>query len=254
MSNYQNCNFPPFHEKLEMYFPGALPLAKYIEQTFQDMSQYGFQTDNTLGVIATCRDEITLPFVNEAIKYWGKTFDFSSLGGFVLAGKTGIAALLSHTPMVNNIGRFVFYAMPHIAISRHGQIGSVRRAGIEKLTHACGSLMSIIQELESGHINFQIDPDDVEQGKIRQKILSNIHYGEILDQIKITKLASQIIQDDLKRILTVVDSSIYHYGVFTGILIHGPLDTDWIYPQNQYVVMNNVSSLSMNVGLSTLSR
>jgi hypothetical protein len=107
-----------------------------------------------------------------------------SLGGFVLAGKTGIGALLSHTPTVNNIGRFVFYAMPHIAISQQGEIGSVYREGVGQVSHACGSLSLVVKELDSGHINFQTDPDDLEQCTIRQKILSAIHYGEPLDQVR----------------------------------------------------------------------
>jgi hypothetical protein len=233
---YDPSSFPLFHEKLQVHFPGTLPLAKYMEQTFHDLNQYGFEDENTLGVIATCRDEITEPLLNQVIKYWGKTFDFCSLGGFVLAGKTGIGAFLSHTPSVNNIGRFVFYAMPHIAISRNGEIGCVYREGMGELSHACGSLMSIVKELDSGRINFSTDPDDLEQCTIRQKILSTINYGERLDTLSITKLSCQIIGDDLKRILATVDSSIYNYAVFTGILIHGPSDTDWIYPQDHYVV------------------
>lgn len=235
-TTYQPSLFPLFHERLQTHFPGALPLRTYMEETFQYLNQHGFEDENTLGVIATCRDEITEPLLNQVIKHWGKTFNFSSLGGFVLAGKTGISAFLSHTPFVNNIGRFVFYAMPHIAISQDGEIGSVYREGMGELSHACGSLISIVKELDSGRINFFTDPDDLEQCTIRQKILSSIHYGEYLDTLSITKLACQIISDDLKRILTIVDSSIYNYGVFTGILIHGPDDTDWIYPHDRYVV------------------
>ncbi|MEC4814426.1 MAG: hypothetical protein SAK29_14300 [Scytonema sp. PMC 1069.18] len=28
----------------------------------------------------------------------------------------------------------------------------------------------------------------------------------------------------------------FNYAVITGIQIHGPLETQWIYPQNFYVV------------------
>jgi hypothetical protein len=233
---YNSSLFPLFHEKLQAHFPGALPLTTYMEETFKYLNQYGFEDENTLGVIATCRDEITEPLLNEVIKYWGKTFNFSSLGGFVFAGKTGISAFLSHTPFVNNIGRFALYAMPHIAISQDGEIGIVYREGMGEISHACGSLISVVKELDLGRINFFTDPDDLEQCTIRQKILSSIHYGKYLDTVSITKLACEIISDDLQRILTIVDSSIYNYGVLTGILIHGPNDMDWIYPYDRYVV------------------
>ncbi len=99
-ATYQPSLFPLFHERLQTHFPGALPLRRYMEETFQYLNQHGFEDENTLGVIATCRDEITEPLLNEVIKYWGKTFNFSSLGGFVLGGKTGISAFLSHIALL----------------------------------------------------------------------------------------------------------------------------------------------------------
>lgn len=229
-------SFPLFHEQLEMHFPGGLPLTKYMEPTFQYLQRYGFEDENTLGVIATCRDEITEPLLDEVIKYWGQTFNFSSLGGFVFAGKTGVSAFLSHTPFMDNIGRFVWYAMPHLAISQDGKIGYVHREGMGEISHACGSLISVVKELDSGRINFFTDPDTLEQCTIRRKNLSSIHYGKYLDTLSITKLACQIISDYLKRILTRVAPAIYNYGVLTGILIHGPNETDGIYPHDHYVV------------------
>jgi Limiting CO2-inducible proteins B/C beta carbonyic anhydrases len=227
--------FPLFLEKLQLHFPDALPLEEYMQQTSQKLKSYGFVDDNTLGVVATCRDEIAGPLVYQITKYWGKTFDLRSLGGFLIAGKTGISTILGHTPMNEGIGRFVFYAMPHIAISEEGEIGNVYREGIEKVSHACGSLGEVVHELASGHINFQTDYEDLEQSIVRQKILSNIRYGQELNQLDITKLASTIIANDLKGLLTAVDSSVYKYAFLTGILIHGPKDTHWIYPQDCHV-------------------
>ncbi len=236
-AGYESSAFPGFWQQLTRYFPGALPLRDYMKQTSQDLSRWGFNDGNTLGVIATCRDEITSPLRSEVIRYWGKSFDFSSFGGFVLAGRTGVTTILEHTPTLDGIGHFVFYAMPHIAISEGGEVGSVYREGIKQMSHACGSLNAIIKELNSGYINFQIDPDDVEQCIIRQRVISAMHYGDILDLIGITKLACVIIAEDVKRILTPVDPSVYNYAVFTGILIHGPRETEWIYPQNYYKVI-----------------
>ena len=237
---YDPSLFPLFHEKLHVHFPDTLLIKKYMEKTGHYLKQYAFENDNTLGVIATCRDEIAEIFLDQVKEYWGKPFDLRSLGGFVIAGRTGVSTVLSHAPITDGIGRFVFYAMPHIAISEEGVIGNVYREGIQKVSHACGSLSSVVQELKSGHINFQTDFDDLEQCTVRQKIISAIHYGESVDQLSITKLACQIIGDDLKRILAPVDSSVYNYAVFTGILIHGPNDTNWIYPQDYYVVGANL--------------
>ncbi len=234
-SRYNPSSFPLFFEKLQCHFPGSLPIEEYMQQTSYQLKSYGFENYNTLGVLATCRDEIAETFLDEVIKYWGKPFDLRSLGGFILAGKTGVLTILSHTPNLESLRRFVFYAMPHIAISQEGEIGNVYREGIQQVSHACGSLSLVADELKSGHLNFQTDFDDLEQCTVRQKILSAIRYGDQLDQLDITKLVSNIIGEDLKRLLATVDSSIYNYAVLTGILIHGPRDTHWIYPQNCYV-------------------
>ncbi|MBD1942353.1 hypothetical protein H6F50_08285, partial [Coleofasciculus sp. FACHB-712] len=54
--------------------------------------------------------------------------------------------------------------------------------------------------------------------------------------IEITKLASKIISDDVEALLNILDRSVFNYAVMTGIQIHGPLGTHWIYPQDFYVV------------------
>jgi len=238
-TRYDLSSLPLFSEKLQRDFPGSLPIEEYIQQTSEILKPYGFEDENTLGVLATCRDEIAETLLDEVIKYWGQTFDLRSLGGFIIAGRTGISTILGHTPMIDSIGRFVFYAMPHIAISEEGEIGKVYREGIQQVSHACGSLGVVVHELESGHINFQTDFDDLEQCSVRQKILSAIRYGQELNQLDITKLSCQIITEDLKRLLAPVNSSTYNYAVLTGILIHGPRDTHWIYPQNSYVIGAN---------------
>ncbi len=81
-----------------------------------------------------------------------------------------------------------------------------------------------------------MDMQDIEQTIIRQKILSTLTYGDKPDLIEITKLASRIISDDVKNLFNILDSSVFNYAVMTGIQIHGPLGTHWIYPQDFYVV------------------
>jgi hypothetical protein len=169
-------------------------------------------------------------------KYWGKTFDCRSLGGFVLMGKSGMSTALTHAPIIDGIRRFAIYAMPHIAISEKGGIGTVYREFIQQASHACGSLSAVLKELESGFIKVETDLDDIEQCSIRQKLLSAIRYGDVPDLIALTKLARRIVNDDLERLLRNVDRAAFNYAIMTGILIHGPMETDWIYPQDSYVV------------------
>lgn len=236
IDGYDPNSFPVFYQTLQTNFPGAIPMQDYIKQTYVCLKKYGFDAENTMGMIAICRDEIAEPLFNEVIRFWGKTFNCCSLAGFLMMGKTGLAAATDHTPIFNGLRRFTFYAMPHIAISRYGDIGKVYRQGIEKASHACGALEAIVKELQSGHLNLETDMQDIEQSIIRQKILSTLYYGDKPDLVDITKLASRIISQDVEKLLGTLDSSIFNYAVITGIQIHGPVGTHWIYPQDFYVV------------------
>ncbi|MCW6035419.1 hypothetical protein K4A83_03895 [Spirulina subsalsa FACHB-351] len=240
VDGYDASSNPVFHQTLQDNFPGSLPMKDYINQTHIKLKNYGFDTGKTIGMVAICRDEITDILMDEVIKYWGKTFNCCSLAGFVMMGKTGLAAATDHTPIVDGIRRFTFYAMPHIAISKNGEIGKVYRSGIDKASHACGALEAIVKELQGGSLQLMMDMQDIEQSIIRQKIISALQYGEKPNLIEMTKLASRLISEDVKQLLSSVDSSVFNYAVMTGIQIHGPLDTHWIYPQDFYVVGANL--------------
>ena len=54
--------------------------------------------------------------------------------------------------------------------------------------------------------------------------------------VEITKLACRVISQDVEKLLGTLDAAIFKYAVMTGIQIHGPMDTHWIYPQDFYVV------------------
>ncbi|WP_088893900.1 FAD-dependent oxidoreductase [Leptolyngbya ohadii] len=232
--------YPAFQEALQAHFPGALPITDYMSKTYQCLSQYGFCDENTMAMVSSCRDEIADTLFVEVMRHWGKTFNCCSLAGFIMMGKTGLAAAVDHTPITNGTRRFIFYAMPHIAISEEGELGKIHRSGIEKISRACGALDTIVKELEFSSPKLEMDMQDIEQTIIRQKVLSTINYGDKPDLVEITKLAAQIIFNDVDQLLNTLDQSVFKYAVMTGIQIHGPMDTHWIYPQAFYVAGSDV--------------
>uniref|UniRef100_B8HXE3 Limiting CO2-inducible protein B/C beta carbonyic anhydrase domain-containing protein n=1 Tax=Cyanothece sp. (strain PCC 7425 / ATCC 29141) TaxID=395961 RepID=B8HXE3_CYAP4 len=244
-ASYSPSNNPLFYETLQAKFPGALPLSEYLQQTRAALEPYGFDDQNTMGMVLACRDEITEPLLHGVIEHWGKTFNCCSLGGFMIMGKTGLAAATHHLPLIDGVRRFVFYAMPHIAISQAGEIGIVNREGLEKSSHACGALSEIVKELSQGHLNLQTDMQDLEQSIIRQKLLSALRYGEQPDLVDITKLACRVIFSDVSQLLENLDPKLYMYAVMTGIQVHGPMDTQWIYPQEAYVMASDRHSMQL---------
>jgi len=234
LASARNC--PHFLKALQKHFPGAIPLSVYMQKTVEALVPYDFEDENTMGMVAICRDEITDPLFEAVVKYWGKTFNCCSLGGFVLMGKTGLAAAKGHTPLFDGLRRFTFYAMPHIAISRYGEVGKVSREGLTDVSHACGALEAIAAELHAGQIMLQMDMQDIEQTILRQKILSELKYGTCPNLVDLTKLSSQIIAKDVGNLLCELDTDVFHYSVMTGVQIHGPLESQWIYPQEFYIV------------------
>jgi len=213
-----------------------LDLKSFGQKSFNIFDGYGFNDDNTMGMVSVCRDEITDPMYDLVIQYWGKTFNCCGLAGFVMMGKTGLEASTAHTPYdKDGLRRFVFYAFPHIAISEEGVIGEVRREGIDHSSHACGALIKIMNELKDKKINLVTDLLDMEQSFIRQKILSNIEYGSVPDLVGITKLACEIITNDIKNLLNTLNHEKFKYGLITGVQIHGPHDTTFVYPHKCFV-------------------
>lgn len=222
--------YPGFRDALEAHLPGALPMDGYLALSAERLAGFGFEDANTLGLAAVCRDEIASCFVDAVAHHWGKTFGCRSLGGFLLLGKTGLMTGVSHAPKTSGRRRFVFYAMPHIAISESGELGGVYREGLEDESHACGALAAVLKELESGRIDLRMDFDDLEQCCVRQKLISALHYGDKPDLLGATRIAADVIRHDGERLLEGVDPSRYDYAFLTGLLVHGPEDSHWVHP------------------------
>lgn len=237
MAGPQISDFLRFRETVDAHLPGTVAMAEYFLDTGRRLRRYGFENANTLGLVAACRDEIASPLVDALARHWGLTFGCRSLGGFPLLGRSGIATGVGHAPLVGGRRRFVFFAMPHVAISEEGEIGTVYREGLHEASHACGSLAAVVAELQSGRIDMRMDFDDLEQCCVRQKLLSALRYGDRPDLMEITKLACRVIHEDLQRLLGgIADPTEFDYACLTGILVHGPQDTHWIWPQEGQVV------------------
>ncbi len=225
-----------FNDTLEKHFPGSIPLEEFMHVTYDKLLDFGFNDDNTFACVSACRDEIVMPLIDLTFKVWGEVFNFSSLAGSLTIGKTGFAAASSHAPIIDGLERYVFIAMPHIAISKDGEIGVVYREGREGASHACGALEAIVNEIEGGKLRLQLDMDDIEQSILKTKIFEKLNYGEKPDLVSITKITHEIICEDLERLIDVAEKEPFDYAVLTGVLIHGPDETNYVYPQLSYAV------------------
>jgi len=225
-----------FTQTLNHHFPNALPEADYIAQTHAALTQHGFSADNTIACVGLCRDEITRSLVDLVQQTWGEAFNFSSLGGMILLGKTGFGAAHHHAPIYNNRERYLYVTMPHIAISESGEIGTCIRPGRDEPSGACGALIAFQQELNSGKLSKDapLDMDDVEQSLLKQRmfeVIGNQSSVAGTDLVSITKLARERALSDLRHTITqTVDLNGSDYAILSGIQIHGPNQAQYVWP------------------------
>ncbi|MBI5408481.1 MAG: hypothetical protein HZA14_03855 [Nitrospirae bacterium] len=232
----------PFENIAKKYFDRTYTEIDFVKKTYEALKQLGFNDDNSIAATCICRDEISQSLRSVIKHMWGEAFNFSSLAGMFFAGKTGLAAAMHHAPIEGGKERYVFYALPHIAIDAEGHIGICRRTGREGASVACGALNAFQKEMASGKVNITMDNEDVEQSLIRMRLLREIPYGHVPDLLELTKITQAAIQADLEiTINKVVNIGKSNYAVITGIQINGP-DSNYVWPAACYAVVNGVKT------------
>jgi hypothetical protein len=226
-----------FEETLGRYFPGSRPSKDFVDYSIDILGPFGFHPYNTMACASVCRDEMTRPFIDNINEVWGRLFNFSSLAGMLYLGVTGFKAAHHHAPNAEGTERYVYFAFPHIAIDENGIPGNCRRPGRQEMSHACGALLNVQQDLSQESVGFELNQDDLEQSLLKQRLFRKLRYGEIPDLVTLTKIAHMVMREDLERMIQLtVDSASTPYAVFTGIQIHGPGNQTWIWTDTPYVV------------------
>lgn len=227
-----------FEDILKKYFDKTYTEIDFIKKTYASLKALGFNDDNTIAATCICRDEISQSLRSIIKHMWGEAFNLSSLTGMFFAGKTGLSAAMHHAPIVNGKERYVFYALPHVAIDADGKLGVCRREGREGASTACGALHAFQKEMAGGKLNLFMDNEDVEQSLIRMRLLREIPYGKVPDLLELTKITQAAIQTDLENTLRkVVDTNKSDYAVITGIQVHGPY-ANYVWPASCYAIVS----------------
>lgn len=227
-----------FQQALDAHFPNTIPEDDFVKKSYDALSLYGFNARNTIACVSVCRDEITRSLISKVQNTWGEAFNFSSLGGMLFLGRRGFSAAHHHAPIDNGRERYVYFALPHIAIDEHGEIGVCYRPGRPGTSGACGALIAFQRELRDGNVSLERDPDDLEHSALKQRLFRRIRYGDIPDLVTLTRIAYQEISEELKHMIDLtVKTSVSDYAVLTGIQIHGPKRDHYVWPGETYVVI-----------------
>lgn len=228
-----------FEVILSKYFDRFYTEADYINKTYKALNKSGFNADNTIACVDVCRDEISQPLVALIREKWGEAFNLCCLAAMFFAGKTALKAAMHHSPIVNGKERYVFYALPHIAIGAKGELGTCRRIGRSEPSNACGALNIFLGELESKKPNLSMDDEDVELSLMKNRLLVEIPYGHVPDLLELTKIALKTIKEDFENALKkTVNTKHSDYAFMTGVQIHGP-DGNYVSPSDSYAIVKN---------------
>ena len=159
------------------------------------------------------------------------------------AGKTALKAAMQHAPIVAGRERYVFYALPHLAIDEEGQLGVCTRKGRKDPSPACGALHVILDELKSKELSLTMDNNDTELSLIRIRLLEELSYGQVTDLLTLTKIVLRAIQDDFRNAFKqIVDTKQSDYAFVSGIQIHAH-NGNFIWPAESYMVVQNKKSV-----------
>ena len=228
--------FPKFDKVLQEAFPGAMHDSVFLAKMTKYLNAKGFDRDNSIVLISTCRDEISRPFADDCKELWGETFFIGSLAGMVFCGKTGMMAGMTHAPVCpDGLERYVFLSAPHIAISEEGAIGACKREGRPGLSGACGALQAFQGELSAGTVNVTVDTLDIVQSMMKQQLSAFVKYGDVPALEDLTKAAQKCIKSQLEGILAELDMNKTEYAFVSGVQIHGPDNENFFWPTDLYL-------------------
>lgn len=254
-----------FEDAMEHHFPGSFEAQDWLDTTYVVLENRHFNAENSLACISVCRDFLASGLVKQVNDKWGAAVNGSSIAGFLALGKTGLRGTLSsNAPRGFDRDRYVFIAMPHLAISASGAVGSPE-----------GLLGRFHKELEKGEVSLIDDPLDSEYDVAKKKLLQKHNFGPVPSLIKLTKSAATIARETLEELIkevvpletsdvavlvgvqvrcvvsympleshrTIIDQLVSGSSneVHAGMVSRGPQNRDYIYTDTFYSIVNNQS-------------
>lgn len=240
---------------IKRIYPRAVPDHKFLSAVKAKLAARGFRRGNSIAFIDTCRDESTRKFSDKITKIYSYTFNIAGLGGIITSGSIGFGAGQSHSPIRNGREKYIFFAMPHIAVNEDGVVGSMRRPGRAKQSTACGALIAIQGMAKMGTPKNYADPDNIEFTRLAKRTLVDsdalTRYGSKGPSlVQVTSHTAKVIANDLERMIRLaVNVSKADYAVITGVQIQSGAQVkgepyywsrfiDYISPNLLYTVVN----------------
>ncbi|GJP35599.1 hypothetical protein CLOM_g20097 [Closterium sp. NIES-68] len=204
---------------VQEHFSGAVEEAEFIDTVAEKLREHGFNRDNSIALVSTCRDEASRFFDALIDKHFGLVFSLAGLAGVPPGGVLAVKAGTSHSPQdENGRERYVFFGFTHIGVDERGTVGKMRRGGRANVSGACGALAALTAQFSSGKTLGEADEEDMEVHLLTKKLLAKDPEPNL---VAVTKAAVEVINETLEKLIaTAVDPSKADYAVVTGVQIH----------------------------------
>jgi hypothetical protein len=223
-----------FHDTVQRVFPGAVPMADYLDGVQATIEPLGFAVDRTLPLVSICRDELTTAFFERIEQHWGPAFTLAGLGGVPALGRTGWGAALAHVPDVAGRGGVLAFGFPHIGIETDGTVGTTIRNGQDRPTATCGALSAIWAQSQTGTLPTAVDFADYEATRLALRLIdpASTPPATLVD---LTMATLDAVEADLWQALDEAQVWRDHdVTVWCGVQIHGHGLEDWIWPRDAW--------------------
>jgi len=236
-----------FRKKLDELYPGAINYEEGVVRVTHVLNRYGFTADTAIALVSQCRDEVVYPYVHAIDLNFKGSFNLSSFAGTVLSGKTAFTAALHHAP-TNSDGkeRYVVFCGPHIAIDAEGNVGPMTRRGQKATSSACTSIIRFQKELESGTCDMALDYLNLEYTAFKRRMMGQVTFfgADLPSLTELTHTCHEATMEDVRSIMDSVTPGAdeCNYAIVSGILIHGPDDTHYLWQGDVEATINGVTT------------
>merc|ERR1739848_937692 len=102
-----------------------------------------FTADSAMAITSLCREGCARTLQDKVREAFPNIRSFSALGGLPNLGSAELSSALERAPVRDGRQRYVFIAMPHIAIDAEGNVGSMTMPGGAS-ADACTSLLGCL--------------------------------------------------------------------------------------------------------------
>ena len=209
-------------------FPDAISADEFRARLHARAQHAGFEPGEALLILGSCRDELCFVFGDALQERWGSAFHIGSLAGMAFLGRTGMGAAAHHVPEGERRRRYLVVALTHIGVGEDGEPGRVRRPGQLHESSACGALVALRDEIASGVPMPELDPDDLEQGLLRRRLVALRDRVEPPTIVDVTLAARDAIREDVVRVGGDLDlDGAADVLLATGVLVH-TAEGDWV--------------------------